>query len=47
MLARTFGCARFVYNIGLRLRTEAYRERREHLFYRDTSAALDAAQTAA
>ena len=40
MLARTFGCARFVYNWGLRLRTDAYRERGEHLFYRDTSAAL-------
>ena len=40
MLARTFGCARFVYNWGLRLRTDAYRQRGEHLFYRDTSAAL-------
>ena len=39
-LARTFGCARFVYNWGLRLRTDAYRQRGEHLFYRDTSAAL-------
>ena len=25
--ARTFGCARFVYNWGLRLRTDAYRQR--------------------
>ena len=40
MLARTFGCARFVYNFGLRLRTEAYRERGAHLFYSDTSTAL-------
>ena len=40
MLARAFGCARFVYNWGLRLRTEAYRQRAEHLFYQDTSAAL-------
>ena len=40
MLARTFGCTRFVYNWGLRLRTDAYRERGEHVFYRDTSAAL-------
>ena len=40
MLARTFGCARFVYNWGLRLRTEAYRQRGEHVFYSDTSAAL-------
>ena len=29
-----------MYNWGLRLRTEAYRQRGEHLFYRDTSAAL-------
>ncbi len=40
MLAQTFGCVRFVYNWGLRLRTDAYRERGEHVFYRDTSAAL-------
>lgn len=40
MLARPFGCARFVFTWGLRLRTEASRERDEHLFYRDTSAAL-------
>ena len=40
MLARTFGCARFVYNWGLTLRTAAYRQRGEHVFYRDTSAAL-------
>src|ERR1043165_9125270 len=40
LLARTFGCARFVYNWALALRTEAYRQRGEHVFYRDTSAAL-------
>ena len=39
-LARTFGCARFVYNWALRLRTDAYRQRGEHVFYSDTSAAL-------
>src|SRR5689334_8276223 len=39
-LARTFGCARFVYNWGLRLRMDAYRQRGEHVFYRETSAAL-------
>ena len=39
-LARTFGCARYVYNWALRRRRDAYRERGEHLFYRDTSAAL-------
>src|SRR5215471_10975536 len=40
MLARTFGCARFVYNWGLTLLTEAYRARGDHVFYKDTSAAL-------
>ncbi len=40
ILARTFGCARFVYNWALRLRSDAYRERGEHVFYADTSAAL-------
>ncbi|HEU5230958.1 MAG TPA: RNA-guided endonuclease TnpB family protein [Ktedonobacteraceae bacterium] len=39
-LAHTFGCVRFVYNFGLRLRTDAYREQGEHLFYSHTSAAL-------
>jgi transposase len=34
-LAQTFGCARFVYNLGLR--TDAYRERGERLFSSDTS----------
>src|SRR5690242_344745 len=40
MLARTFGCARFVYNWALRLRTDAYYERQERLSYVDLSAAL-------
>jgi putative transposase len=40
MLARTFGCARFVYNWALRLRSDAYRQRGEQVFYSDTSAAL-------
>ena len=39
-LARTFGCARFVYNWGLRQRTEAYQDRQERMSYADTSAAL-------
>jgi putative transposase len=39
-LARTFGCARYVYNWALHLRTEAYQERQEHLSYQETSAAL-------
>ncbi|HEY1391643.1 MAG TPA: transposase [Ktedonobacterales bacterium] len=41
-LARTFGCARYVYNWALHVRTEAYHERQEHLGYQETSAALTA-----
>ncbi|WIG59688.1 MAG: Mobile element protein [Ktedonobacterales bacterium] len=40
VLARTFGCARFVYNWALRLRTDAYYQRQERVSYADTSAAL-------
>ena len=40
VLARTFGCARFVYNWALRLRSAAYREHQERLGYQDTSMAL-------
>ncbi len=40
ILARTFGCARYVYNFGLALRRDAYDERGERLRYKDTSAAL-------
>jgi putative transposase len=40
VLARTFGCARFVYNWGLKLRTDAYYARQERLHYNDLSAAL-------
>ncbi len=40
VLARTFGCARFVYNWALRLRTDAYYERQQHLSYVDLSALL-------
>ncbi len=40
VLARTFGCARFVYNWALRLRTDAYYDRQERLGYHETSAAL-------
>jgi putative transposase len=40
ILARTFGCARFVYNWALRLRTDAYYQRQERVYYADTSAAL-------
>jgi putative transposase len=34
VLARTFGCERFVYNWALRMRTDAYRERQERLTLR-------------
>ena len=40
MLARTFGCARFVYNWALRLRTDAYYERQERIGYHELSARL-------
>jgi putative transposase len=40
VLARTFGCVRFVYNWALGARSSAYIERHEHLCYQDTSAAL-------
>jgi len=42
VLARMFGCVRYVYNWALHLRTEAYHERQEHLTYQETSAALTA-----
>ncbi|WP_234971111.1 RNA-guided endonuclease InsQ/TnpB family protein, partial [Lampropedia hyalina] len=41
-LARTFGCARFAYNHMLRLRTDAWMQRQEHVGYHATSAALTA-----
>jgi putative transposase len=40
ILARTFGCARFVYNWALRLRTDAYYNENKRLYYSDTSAML-------
>lgn len=40
LLARTFGCARFVYNWALRLRSDAYSQEHKRLSYRDTSARL-------
>src|SRR5215472_9159772 len=33
ILARTFGCVRFVYNWALRARTDAYYQRKERLYY--------------
>ena len=40
MLTRTFGCARFVYNWALRLRSDAYYEKQERIYYAQTSALL-------
>ncbi len=40
VLARTFGCVRYVYNWGLRRRTEAYHERHERIGYNELSAHL-------
>ena len=40
MLARTFGCARFVYNWALRLRTDAYYQEQKRIGYHETSALL-------
>jgi len=42
ILARTFGCVRYVYNWALDLRRSAYQERQSRLSYGDTSAALTA-----
>lgn len=40
LLARTFGCARYVYNFALRLRTDAYYKEHRRVGYHETSAAL-------
>ena len=39
-LAKAFGCARYVYNWALHLRSEAWQERQERVSYNATSAAL-------
>lgn len=39
-LARSFGCARFVYNWGLRQRSDAWFERGERIGYHETAAML-------
>ena len=36
-LAQTFGCCRFVYNWGLRLRTDAYYQHQQKMSYKETS----------
>jgi putative transposase len=40
ILARTFGCARYVYNWALRLRTDAYYQDKQRLGYNELSARL-------
>jgi putative transposase len=40
ILARTFGCCRYVYNWALRLRTDAYYKEQKRIGYHETSAAL-------
>jgi len=40
ILARTFGCARFVYNWALSLRTDAYYQEHKRIGYHETSARL-------
>ncbi|WP_019583850.1 RNA-guided endonuclease TnpB family protein [Thioalkalivibrio sp. ALE16] len=42
LLARTFGCVRFVYNTVLRYRTDAFFERQEKIGYTEASAYLTA-----
>lgn len=39
-LAQTFGCARYVYNWGLRLRTDAYHGEGKHITYVDSAKEL-------
>src|SRR5262249_10152803 len=39
-LARTFGCARFVWNQGLELRSKIYEESQQSLSYAQTTEAL-------
>ena len=39
-LARTFGCARFVWNQGLELRSKSYQETQQSLSYSQTTEAL-------
>src|SRR5437660_2164089 len=40
VLARTFGCARFVYNWALRQKTDAFYQENKRLSYKDLSASL-------
>ena len=40
ILARTFGCVRYVYNWALRQRTDAYYQRKERLYYEQMAVLL-------
>src|SRR5881227_2368580 len=40
VLARTFGCARFVYNWALRQKTDAFYQENKRLYYKDLALAL-------
>jgi putative transposase len=40
VLARTFGCCRFVYNWALRQKTDAFYKEQQRLYYKDLSEAL-------
>jgi putative transposase len=40
VLARTFGCCRFVYNWALRQKTDAFYHKQQRLYYKDLSAML-------
>src|SRR5215467_12925004 len=40
VLARTFGCARFVYNWALRQKTDAFYQENQRLSYKDLSESL-------
>src|SRR5436309_1278154 len=40
VLAQTFGCCRYVYNWALRLKTDAYYQRSERMYYEHLSQAL-------
>ena len=42
ILARTFGCARYMYNWGLRLRTDAFYEHQQRIGYTGTCKLLTA-----
>ena len=42
ILARTFGCARYMYNWGLRLRTDAFYEHQQRIGYAGTCKLLTA-----